>query len=122
MAERSALAGAARRPGRQGTQRRGAGLESRRRHLLRLYDAGRHCRNLWRARTDGRLSNRRMSATRVFCADLAIAQDEPLAGIGAMAERHLFMLWPKGKWRRPRYQSADMDDVLQQAIHQAYGP
>ena len=63
-----------------------------------------------------------MSATRVFCADLAIAQDEPLAGSGAMAERHLFIRWPKGKWRRPRYQSADMDDVLQQAIHQAYGP
>lgn len=63
-----------------------------------------------------------MAVDRVFCTDFAHAQGEPLAGTGSMAERHLFIRWPKGKWRRPRYQSAGMDAVLQQAIHQSYGP
>jgi hypothetical protein len=63
-----------------------------------------------------------MAADRTFCTDFALAQGEPLAGTGAMAERHLFIRWPKGKWRRPRYQSAGMDEVLQHAIHQSYGP
>ncbi|MBJ7577924.1 hypothetical protein JHC09_08505 [Devosia sp. MC532] len=55
-----------------------------------------------------------------FCTDYAIAQ--PLAGTGAMALRHMFIRWPKGKWRRPRYQSAGLDEVLQRAIHESYGP
>lgn len=63
-----------------------------------------------------------MRAGQIFCTDFALAREEPLAGTGAMAERHLFIRWPKGKWRRPRYQSAGMDEVLQQAIHQSYGP
>ncbi|WP_332689973.1 sucrase ferredoxin [Devosia sp.] len=63
-----------------------------------------------------------MRAGQVFCTDFALAQKEPLAGTGAMAERHLFIRWPKGKWRRPRYESAGMDAALQQAIHQSYGP
>lgn len=63
-----------------------------------------------------------MSVTRAFCTDYAIAQEEPLAGTGAMAARHMFVRWPKGKWRRPRYESAGLDHVLQRAIHQSYGP
>ncbi|MHA6692398.1 sucrase ferredoxin [Devosia sp. A449] len=63
-----------------------------------------------------------MSVTRAFCTDHAIAQQEPLAGTGAMAARHLFVRWPKGKWRRPRYESADLELVLQRAIHESYGP
>jgi hypothetical protein len=63
-----------------------------------------------------------LSLARSFCTDFAIEQAEPLAGTGAMAERHLFIRWPKGKWRRPRYESAGMDEVLQKAIHQSYGP
>ncbi|MCR6670167.1 sucrase ferredoxin [Devosia ginsengisoli] len=56
-----------------------------------------------------------------FCTDLAIARGEPLEGTGAMAERHLFLAWPKGKWRRPRYQSVDMDEALQAAMQGATG-
>jgi hypothetical protein len=55
-----------------------------------------------------------------FCTDYAIAQ--PLAGTGAMALRHMFIRWPKGKWRSPRYQSAGLEEVLQRAIHESYGP
>lgn len=55
-----------------------------------------------------------------FCTDYAIAQ--PLAGTGAMALRHLFIRWPKGKWRRPRYLSAGLEEVLQRAIPEAYAP
>ena len=61
-----------------------------------------------------------MSATKAFCTDYAIAQ--PLAGTGAMALRHLFIRWPKGRWRSPRYQSAGIEDVLARAIHESYGP
>lgn len=63
-----------------------------------------------------------MSVERAFCTDLAIAQQEPLAGTGAMAARHMFLRWPKGKWRRPRYESAGLEPVLQRAIHESYGP
>lgn len=55
-----------------------------------------------------------------FCTDYASSQ--PLAGTGEMALRHMFIRWPKGKWRRPRYQSVDMEEVLQRAIHESYGP
>lgn len=60
-----------------------------------------------------------MSVTKTFCTDYAIAQ--PLAGTGAMALRHLFIRWPKGKWRSPRYQSVGIEEVLQRAIHESYG-
>lgn len=61
-----------------------------------------------------------MSAPKAFCTDYAIAQ--PLAGTGAMALRHLFVRWPKGKWRSPRYDSVGFDEVLKRAIHESYGP
>src|SRR5690606_1410164 len=90
--------------------------------LLRQYVAGRDRRHLRRAGASGQLrAETSMSVTRAFCTDHAIAQQEPLAGTGAMAARHLFVRWPKGKWRRPRYESADLEHVLQRAIHESYG-
>jgi hypothetical protein len=56
-----------------------------------------------------------------FCTDLAISRGEPLEGTGAMADRHLFLRWPKGEWRRPRYESAGMDEALQAAMQAATG-
>ncbi|MBU1306989.1 MAG: hypothetical protein KKF33_15905, partial [Alphaproteobacteria bacterium] len=51
-----------------------------------------------------------------FCTDIARACGEPLAGTGALAERHLFLRWPKGKWRRPRYEAADLDPAVRAAM------
>ncbi|UXN73981.1 hypothetical protein N8D56_01060 [Devosia sp. A8/3-2] len=58
---------------------------------------------------------------RLFCTDLAIAKGEPREGMGALAERHLFIRWPKGKWRRPRYMAADMSEALQAAMKTSMG-
>jgi hypothetical protein len=58
---------------------------------------------------------------RLFCTDLAIAKGEPQEGLGALAERHLFIRWPKGKWRRPRYMAADMSAALQGAMKASMG-
>lgn len=62
-----------------------------------------------------------MPATPTFCTDHSIAQGQPLAGTGAMALRHLFIRWPKGRWRSPRYESVGLEPVLQRAIYQSYG-
>ncbi|WP_137151828.1 sucrase ferredoxin [Devosia sp. FKR38] len=51
-----------------------------------------------------------------FCTDIARACGEPLAGTGALAERHLFLRWPKGKWRRPRYEAADLEPAVRAAM------
>ena len=56
-----------------------------------------------------------------FCTDHAIASGEPLAGTGTLAERHLFMRWPKGKWRRPRFETVGLADDLLAAMKAATG-
>lgn len=38
-----------------------------------------------------------------------------------MAARHLFLRWPKGNWRRPRLDSAGLDDELRNAMKAASG-
>jgi hypothetical protein len=58
---------------------------------------------------------------RQFCTDVAMACGEPQEGTGAMAERHLFIAWPKGKWRRPRWQAAELIEPLQVAMQAASG-
>ena len=55
----------------------------------------------------------------VFCTDLCLARAEPLAGTGDTPERALLLAWPRGKWRVPRWQSADMSPELSAAIHDA---
>jgi hypothetical protein len=56
-----------------------------------------------------------------FCTDHAIAEGEPLAGTGILAERHLFIRWPKGNWRRPRFESVGLSDDLLGAMKAATG-
>ncbi|QQR37092.1 hypothetical protein JI749_05610 [Devosia oryziradicis] len=56
-----------------------------------------------------------------FCTDHAIASGEPLAGTGTLAERHLFIRWPKGKWRRPRFETVGLADDLLAAMKAATG-
>ncbi|HTN61646.1 MAG TPA: sucrase ferredoxin, partial [Devosia sp.] len=58
---------------------------------------------------------------RAFCTDIAITRGEPLAGTGALAERHLLVNWPKGKWRRPRFAADGFSEELQQAMRAASG-
>ncbi|SMQ85405.1 hypothetical protein SAMN06295905_2682 [Devosia lucknowensis] len=55
----------------------------------------------------------------VFCTDLCRERGEPLAGTGDAPERALMLAWPRGKWRRPRWESADMSPALSEAIHDA---
>lgn len=56
-----------------------------------------------------------------FCTDHAITCGEPLAGTGALAERHLFIRWPKGNWRRPRFDTVGLSDDLRAAMKAATG-
>lgn len=58
---------------------------------------------------------------RDFCTDRAIACGEPLAGTGALAERHLFMRWPKGNWRRPRWDTVGLSDDLRAEMKASSG-
>ncbi|MET3602059.1 sucrase ferredoxin [Martelella mangrovi] len=58
---------------------------------------------------------------RPFCTDHARTCGEPLAGTAALAERHLFLRWPKGKWRRPRLDAVGLDDALRSALKAASG-
>ena len=55
----------------------------------------------------------------VFCRDVCLERGEPLAGTGKMAQRHLLVRWPRGKWRVPRFESADMSPDLREAIRLA---
>ncbi|MCZ4345595.1 sucrase ferredoxin [Devosia neptuniae] len=57
-----------------------------------------------------------------FCTDHAMACGEPLAGTAALAARHLFIRWPKGKWRRPRFESVDIEAPLRLAMTAASAP
>ena len=56
-----------------------------------------------------------------FCTDHAIACGEPLAGTGALAERHLFIRWPKGNWRRPRFETVGLSDELRAEMKASTG-
>ena len=55
----------------------------------------------------------------VFCRDLCLARGEPLAGTGKLAQRTLLLRWPRGKWRVPRFESADMSPTLSEAVRLA---
>ncbi|WP_316356415.1 sucrase ferredoxin [Devosia sp.] len=56
-----------------------------------------------------------------FCTDHAIGCGEPLPGTAALAERHLFMRWPKGNWRRPRFETVGLSDELRTQMRAATG-
>ena len=58
---------------------------------------------------------------RRFCTDHALACGEPLAGTANLAERHLFLRWPKGNWRRPRFETAGLSDALRAEMKAASG-
>ncbi|SEQ37803.1 hypothetical protein SAMN05428969_2826 [Devosia sp. YR412] len=58
---------------------------------------------------------------RQFCTDHAIACGEPLTGTAALAERHLFVRWPKGQWRRPRFESVGLSEELRSQMKAASG-
>ena len=58
-------------------------------------------------------------AKHVFCTDLCLERGEPLAGTGDAPKRALMLAWPRGKWRAPRWESADMSPALAEAVHQA---
>ena len=55
----------------------------------------------------------------LFCRDVCLERGEPLAGTGNMAERFIFVRWPRGKWRVPRFESADMGPALSRAVQGA---
>jgi (2Fe-2S) ferredoxin len=55
----------------------------------------------------------------VFCRDLCLERGEPHEGTGNAPERMLLLAWPRGKWRTPRWESADMSARLAQAVHEA---
>lgn len=59
---------------------------------------------------------------RDFCTAHAIACGEPLTGTAALGARHLFVRWPKGKWRRPRFESAGLEETLRSAMAAASAP
>lgn len=59
---------------------------------------------------------------REFCTDRAIACGEPMAGTGAIAQRHLFLQWPKARWRRPRFESEGLSPELTAAMRAASQP
>lgn len=52
----------------------------------------------------------------VFCRDLCIAREEPLAGMGTVPQRYLMLRWPRGKWRSPRFESVDVSPGLTAAM------
>ena len=58
---------------------------------------------------------------RSFCTDHAIACGEPLPGTAALADRHLFMRWPKGRWRRPRFDATGLSEQLRAEMQAASG-
>lgn len=55
----------------------------------------------------------------VFCRELCLERGEPLEGTGNAPDRVLMLAWPRGKWRSPRWESADMSKDLASAIHNA---
>lgn len=55
----------------------------------------------------------------VFCRTLTLERGEPLEGTGRLSPRFLMMAWPKGKWRVPRFASADLSPELGEATRGA---
>ncbi|WP_404400399.1 sucrase ferredoxin [Pelagibacterium halotolerans] len=55
----------------------------------------------------------------VFCRDLCLERGEPHEGTGNAPTRVLLLAWPRGKWRTPRWESADMSAPLAKAVHEA---
>ena len=55
----------------------------------------------------------------VFCTDLCLERGEPLEGLGDAPQRILMLAWPRGKWRMPRWESADLSQDLSRALHDA---
>lgn len=55
----------------------------------------------------------------VFCRDLCLERGEPHEGTGNAPQRVLLLAWPRGKWRTPRWESADMSEALAGSIHAA---
>ncbi|MCD7058679.1 sucrase ferredoxin [Pelagibacterium xiamenense] len=55
----------------------------------------------------------------VFCRDLCLERGEPHEGTGNAPARALLLAWPRGKWRTPRWESADMSPALARAVHHA---
>ena len=58
-------------------------------------------------------------AGHVFCRDLSLERGEPHQGTGDTPQRVLMLAWPRGKWRTPRWESADMSPELARAVHEA---
>jgi hypothetical protein len=58
---------------------------------------------------------------RSFCTDHANECGEPLAGTATLAERHLFVRWPKGNWRRPRFETVGLSEDLRAQMKAASG-
>ncbi|AEQ52356.1 sucrase ferredoxin [Pelagibacterium halotolerans] len=58
-------------------------------------------------------------ANHVFCRDLCLERGEPHEGTGNAPHRALLLAWPRGKWRTPRWESADMSEALAASIHNA---
>lgn len=58
-------------------------------------------------------------AGHVFCRDLCLERGEPHQGTGDAPQRVLMLAWPRGKWRTPRWESADMSPALAASIHEA---
>lgn len=58
-------------------------------------------------------------SSHVFCRDLCLERGEPHQGTGNAPERVLMLAWPRGKWRTPRWESADMSPALAASIHEA---
>jgi len=55
----------------------------------------------------------------VFCRDLCLERGEPLEGTGDAPARVLMLAWPRGKWRVPRWESADMSEALASCVRSA---
>eukprot|EP00873_Tetraselmis_striata_P031222 jgi/Tetstr1/451486/TSEL_038522.t1 len=54
-----------------------------------------------------------------FCRDLCLERGEPHEGTGNTPDRVLLLAWPRGKWRTPRWESADMSEALAASIYSA---
>lgn len=52
----------------------------------------------------------------IFCRDVCIKREEPLAGTGSAAKRYILLHWPRAYWRVPRTQSYAMPPELADAI------
>jgi hypothetical protein len=65
--------------------------------------------------------HRLIVSMRKFCTDHAIACGEPLVGAATLAERHLFLRWPKGYWRRPRFETVGLSAALRTEMKAASG-